>query len=145
MLTPPRSEIEAAIRADCEQYGVDPSIAIRQCATESNFDTLAYNSRSDCFGLFQLSKIAAREVDVDRYDWRDNVRGGVKYLVRMLNRFGGDYAKALAAFNWGPTILARTIKTHGPAWRDNLPAETSDYLKKILEPKRPGLPRKKAA
>ncbi len=137
MSTPTRAEIESAIRADCQQFGVDPEIALRQCATESSFNLLAYNARTDCFGLFQLSKIAAREVDVDRYDWRDNVRGGIAYLARMLKRFGGDYAKALAAFNWGPTILARTIKTWGDAWREHLPAETRGYLKKILPSKGP--------
>lgn len=132
MPNPTRSEIESAIRADCATYGVNPEIALRQCQTESSFDPKAYNSRSDCYGLFQLSKIASREVDVDRYDWRQNIRGGIKYLSRMLNRFGGDYAKALAAYNWGPTILAHTIKDWGPAWREHLPLETKNYLNKIL-------------
>ncbi len=137
-LCPTRSEIESAISADCQLFGVDPEIALRQCKTESSFNPTAYNSDTDCYGLFQLSKIAAREVDVDRYHWRDNVRGGIKYLARLLKRFGGDYAKALAAFNWGPTILARTIKVWGPDWRKHLPLETRSYLKKILPAEKPG-------
>src|SRR4029079_19831581 len=41
-----------------------------------------------------------------------------------LNTFGGDYAKALAAYNWGPGNVQRK----GMA---SAPAETRNYIQKI--------------
>ncbi len=129
---PTKQEILDAIRSDAAAYNIDPDIAVRQCATESSFDPDAHNARTDCHGLFQLASFTAAEVKVDRYDWRDNIRGGMRYLAKMLKRFNGSYPHALAAYNWGPGNLRRCIRKWGDSWRDHLPAETKNYLTKIL-------------
>ena len=54
----------------------------------------------------QLLPGTAAEVGVDPYEVDGNVRGGTRYLKKMLERFAGDedqLAKALAAYNAGPS------------------------------------------
>jgi soluble lytic murein transglycosylase-like protein len=54
-----------------------------------------------------------------------NLEGGARYLREQLNRFGGDLARALAAYNAGP---GRVIRAGGiPPIR-----ETQAYVAAIL-------------
>jgi soluble lytic murein transglycosylase-like protein len=54
-----------------------------------------------------------------------NLEGGARYLRLMLNMFGGDLEKALAAYNAGP---ARVAKANGiPRIR-----ETQNYVSAIM-------------
>lgn len=59
-------------------------------------------------------------------------RVGKSLLQAYTKSFGGDTAKGLAAYNWGPGNLKKAIDKHGVNWRDNLPKETSKYLNNIL-------------
>lgn len=113
--------------------GFSVSLLIRQCEAESSFRVDAHNKGSDCYGLFQLAAATAEELGVNRYDWRDNIVGGVQYMAKMLRKFGGDCAKALAAYNWGPGNLRKCVLAHGDNWRKHLPAETARYLTRILQ------------
>jgi hypothetical protein len=54
---------------------------VRQCGVESAFDVAAHNRRSDAYGLFQLLGPTGEWLGVNRYDWRDNIVGGVKYMA----------------------------------------------------------------
>ena len=47
------------------------------------------------------------------FDPNLNVRLGVRYLTRMIDRFG-DVDTALAAYNFGPTRIARAIRRGRP-------------------------------
>lgn len=49
-----------------------------------------------------------------------------------LNYYGGDLKKALAAYNWGPGNLQKDIAAHGDDWLDYAPAETQNYIKKVV-------------
>lgn len=131
-MNPTREQIESAIREDAATYRMDADRLMRQCATESSFNPCAINGTSGCYGLFQLAAATAKELGVDRADWRQNVRGGVKYMARLSAHYDGDYAKALAAYNWGLGHLAKLMAAHPSDWRDHLPAETKGYLTKIL-------------
>ena len=55
-----------------------------------------------------------------------------RYLTFLLGKYGGDTAKALAAYNWGPGALDNDISGHGNSWRSHLPNETSAYLDKVM-------------
>jgi soluble lytic murein transglycosylase-like protein len=61
----------------------------------------------------------------DPADPAQNLDGGARYLKQMLDQFGGDYGKALAAYNEGPGALSRS---NGVPY----PHETAPYVKKIL-------------
>ena len=63
---------------------------------------------------------------------QEYLRFGKDLLKAYTREFGGDIAKGLAAYNWGPGSLKKAIKDNGEGWRDALPAETKKYLKTIL-------------
>lgn len=56
---------------------------------------------------------------------------GQAYFKEMLRQFGGDPAKALAAYNAGPGRTRDTIAQHGDAWLSQMPEETQNYVRKI--------------
>jgi Transglycosylase SLT domain len=60
----------------------------------------------------------------DPEDARQNIFGGTKYLSKLLTRFDGNVALALAGYNAGPTVVARHkgIPPYG---------ETRGYVTKI--------------
>ena len=56
----------------------------------------------------QLMPATARSLKVaDRFNPKDNVEGGVKYLRFLLDTFRGDVSLAVAAYNAGLTTVAK--------------------------------------
>lgn len=106
-------------------YGVDPRLALAVMAQESRGNQNAV-SPAGATGLMQLMPGTARDLGVNPYDATDNIRGGVKYLSQLSDRYGGDTTRMLAAYNWGP---ARVDRWAGDVGR--LPGETQDYLKNV--------------
>lgn len=127
---PTREEVEAFIRWLAPQFGLDPELHLRQCQTESGFNQAAVSS-CGAIGLMQLMPATAAELKVDPRIWRENVTGGLRYMQRLRVRYG-EYDKALAAYNWGGGHLDRLLTTNATDWREHLPAETKNYLTKIL-------------
>jgi hypothetical protein len=127
---PPTSHapIEAAfdelILSTARSFGVDPALVKAVMAAESNFEKSAV-SRVGAQGLMQLMPTTAREMGVvSPFVPSDNIRGGVRYLSEMLDRYG-DVKFALAAYNAGP----RAVDRHG-----GIPPypETRAYVKRVL-------------
>ena len=58
----------------------------------------------------------------------DVARVGREYLGKMLQRYGGDPAKAWAAYNWGPGAVDKAVKANGADWLASAPKETRDYV-----------------
>ncbi|MBO9540474.1 lytic transglycosylase domain-containing protein [bacterium] len=75
-------------------------------------------------GLMQLMPATAQGLGVNPNDPKDNVRGGVTYLMQQLKAFGNDVPKALAAYNAGPG----NVQKYG-----GIPpfAETQKYVQNI--------------
>jgi soluble lytic murein transglycosylase-like protein len=74
----------------------------------------------------QLMDGTARELGVtDSFDPAQNIAAGARYLKQMLNRFGGDVTRAVAAYNAGPG----SVEASGgvPPF-----AETQSYVKNVL-------------
>ena len=74
----------------------------------------------------QLMPGTAQSLGVDPYDKQQNIEGGVKYLRQLLDTFGGDVAKAVAAYNAGP----QAVKNY-----NGIPpyGETQNYVNKVLD------------
>ena len=89
---------------------------------ESRFNVAA-ESPVGAYGLTQLMPGTASDLGVDRYDVKDNLRGGARYITTQLGRFG-NIPHALAAYNAGP---GRVIEYGGvPPF-----AETQGYVRNI--------------
>lgn len=109
-----------------EKYGVDSGLISKMITTESAFNPKAVSPRG-AKGVMQLMPGTARDMGVeDPYNPKQNIEGGVKYFVGLVDRYDGDTTRALVAYNWGPT---RADKWDGSA--ASLPEETRNYVQKI--------------
>jgi soluble lytic murein transglycosylase-like protein len=117
---------DALIEASGARYGVDPALLKSIVAAESSFDPYA-TSKTGAQGLMQLMPQTAAALGVrDAYDPAQNVDAGTRYLRTLLDRFGGDTRRAVAAYNAGPAAVERY---------DGVPpyAETQNYVLTVLD------------
>lgn len=67
-------------------------------------------------------------------------RFGGDYLGAMLQLYGGDKQKALAAYNAGPGRVNKSIQKHGTDWLQHMPKETQNYVPNVLDRESRGTP-----
>lgn len=116
----------AQIDAAAAQNGVDPALLRGLVKQESGFDPAA-RSGAGALGLTQLMPGTARELGVtDPADPVQQLDAGARYLKQQLDRFGGDPAKALAAYNAGPGAVQKFGGV--PPY-----AETQHYVQNVLQ------------
>jgi soluble lytic murein transglycosylase-like protein len=78
----------------------------------------------------QVSLKAAIDVGGgDRFDVRENRLLGRAYLAQLSRRYG-NWADALAAYNWGPTNLDQWIAAGRRP--ENLPLDVARYVERAL-------------
>lgn len=125
------SQLMQLVTALGKQYGLDPRLIEAVIIQESGGDARARSS-AGALGLMQLMPGTAAALGVSNpLDPVQNVRGGITYLLEMLQRFHGNLALALAAYNAGPNAVAK----YGgiPPY-----AETQRYVKDVLSLYRQG-------
>lgn len=99
---------------------------------ESKFNVRA-RGRKGPRGLMQImprtGRWLARELGraYRPYDHRFNIHAGTYYFARMLKRFQGNVALALAAYNAGPGTVDEWLQK-----KRDLPDETRSYVNKVL-------------
>jgi len=113
---------------------------------ESAFNPEA-RSHVGALGLTQLMPVTAKALARERgkplaslselLNSERNLELGAAYLGQMLRRFDGEGAIAAAAYNGGPTRVARWLKLHPAAhleeWVEEIPIdETRNYVKDVL-------------
>jgi hypothetical protein len=109
-----------------ERYALAPELVTSVIRVESNFEPRAVSPKG-ARGLMQLMPGTAKLLGVqDAFDVAQNIDGGVRHLRGLLDRYNGDVALALAAYNAGAEAVAR----HG-----GIPpfAETQAYVARILQ------------
>ena len=125
-----RKLYEALARAAAQKYGVDPEIFVRQIAQESGFNPNAV-SPAGARGIAQFMPATAEEFGIDPNDPEQALDAAARYMKMNLERYGGDYSKALAAYNTG----AGNVDKYGietvlsDDWANG---ETKKYIKNIL-------------
>lgn len=117
--------IDDLIRRAAEKYGIDPRLVAAIAETESNGNQHAI-SPVGAIGVMQLMPGTAAALGVNPYDKAQNIEGGAKYLSQMLDTFGGDVRRAVAAYNAGPGA----VQKYGgiPPY-----AETQNYVRKVID------------
>jgi soluble lytic murein transglycosylase-like protein len=127
--TPPVSSrksapYEAAISEQARRQGVAEDLVRAVIQVESAFNPSAV-SHKGAMGLMQLMPATARDLGVTNpFDPEQNIRGGVKYLKQLLDRYGNNVELALAAYNAG----MGNVEKYGdvPPFK-----ETRNYVDKI--------------
>jgi soluble lytic murein transglycosylase len=115
----------ALIHAIAAENGVDPALVKARIRTESNFNRHAV-SRKGAQGLMQLMPgTAGRYAVGNAFDPAENIRGGVRYLRFLQDRFPGRLHLAVAAYNAGENAVLRY---------QGIPpyAETRQYVARVL-------------
>jgi soluble lytic murein transglycosylase-like protein len=107
-----------------DTHGVPPALVKAVVATESSFNPRAVSAKG-AQGLMQLMPATARSLGVEEpLRVEQNLDGGVRYLRSLIDRYG-DWSRALAAYNAGPTAVDR----YGgiPPY-----SETREYVDRVL-------------
>jgi soluble lytic murein transglycosylase-like protein len=120
----PPAAVAAAIHASAERHQVDEGLVTAVAWQESHYRNEAV-SRKGARGTMQLMPATARRLGVDSSSTEGNIEGGVVYLSKMMARYDGDTAKALAAYNAGPERVDRYGGV--PPYR-----ETQGYVHSII-------------
>jgi soluble lytic murein transglycosylase-like protein len=120
-------QYDAIIEAEAKSVGVEPNLLRAVIVVESGFNPRAV-SRRGAVGLMQLMPSTATRFGVsNRYDPRQNVRGGALYLGFLMNRFRQNVRLTLAAFNAGEDAVDRSSGQIPPF------IETLEYVPKVLK------------
>ncbi|MEZ5353317.1 MAG: lytic transglycosylase domain-containing protein [Bryobacteraceae bacterium] len=101
------STLDPVIRTAAARNGYRPEILRSVIARESAFDPCAVSSKG-ALGLMQLMPATASGLGVgDPFDPVESIEAGARYLGELLGRYGGDWRRALGAYNAGPGVVDR--------------------------------------
>lgn len=64
----------------------------------------------------------------DPFDFKDSAGGAARLYSYLLQKYGGDVDKAVAAYNAGEGKVDKAIRNHGGNWKAGLKPETQDYI-----------------
>jgi hypothetical protein len=118
-------DLDPMINQVSARHGV-PEWLVRSVVRAESGGNPSARSPVGAMGLMQLMPGTASDLGVaDPFDAAQNLDGGTRYLKQMLDRFGGDLTKAVAAYNAGPGA----VEKHGgvPPY-----AETQAYVQRVL-------------
>jgi soluble lytic murein transglycosylase-like protein len=117
----------AEILAAARQFGVNPALVAAVTRVESAFRASA-RSHKGARGLMQLMPATAARFGVaveELYKPTRNIEAGTRYLRWLLDHFGEDPQRVIAAYNAGENAVER----YGgiPPYR-----ETEQYVKRVM-------------
>lgn len=140
-LAHPRA-FETEVMEQASAWSVEPALIWAVMRSESRFQVRAV-SPAGAEGLMQITPstwrfLATRlgEVPGDPFEPSTNIRYGTFYVRLLLDRFGGEEAAALAAYNAGPGAVEPTylqVAGNVDDFLRHLPiAETREYVTEVL-------------
>ena len=109
--------------ATAAKHTIPPNLFLALIKAESGFNAKAVSPKG-AIGLTQLMPATAKALGVDPHDPHENLTGGARYLRQQYERFG-SWSLALAAYNAGPTRVARLGRI------PNIP-ETKAFVTRVM-------------
>ena len=124
---PMTRDVQDAVRAISDEYGVPFELTMAVCYVESGFDPYAVSSHGDS-GLMQIAPVnhgwlAADLGITDLFDSVQNVRAGVHILADKIAGSGGDFTIALMKYNRGDAVALEQMANG---------IFSTDYTEKVL-------------
>lgn len=117
---------QAVARRKARKYGINPSFFVRQMGAEARGQDL--RSPAGAQGPAQIMPGTARSWGVRNvHDIHEAYDAAAKHMAQYLHSYGGDWAKALTAYNAGPGRVGKA-----------LPSETQNYIRTVLGGSSPG-------
>jgi len=123
----PNTPYSDLIYKAARRHAVNPHVVAAVIEAESDFQPKA-KSRAGACGLMQLLPETARRFGLmrkrDLFNPAKNIEAGVRYIGWLTERFGGDLARVVAAYNAGEGAVDRFGGV--PPYE-----ETQSYLRRI--------------
>jgi soluble lytic murein transglycosylase-like protein len=120
-----QSRYDNIITTLAKEHRVPPTLVHSIIKAESNYDPWAISPKG-ALGLMQLMPETAIQYKVNNvFDPKQNIEGGIKYLVDLIKLYDSNTEHVLAAYNAGQ----EAIKKYGgiPPYK-----ETRNYIKKVM-------------
>lgn len=122
----PDAAVTPLIEHAATSYKLEAKLIRAVIEKESGFRPCAVSPKG-AQGLMQIMPATAGQLGVhDAFDPKQNIDAGAQFLRQLMDRFGGDLAKALGAYNAGPAV----VDSAGSV--PDIP-ETQEYVDTILK------------
>lgn len=110
--------LQAYTFAKCREYGISYPLIVGMIQIESSYKYTAVSYDGKCKGFMQINDYwhadcMAKVGAEDLFNPYDNIATGVDFMAELLNRYDGEYLKALAAYNMGATGAYRNLWQYG--------------------------------
>ncbi len=111
-----------------KDYGVDPILALNVAHNETGSFKHPERavSSAGAIGVMQLMPNVAKEYGVNPHNIQQNIEGGIALLKDLSDKYKGNPALVMAAYNAGQGRVDHLLAKH--AGIDALPTETQNYL-----------------
>jgi hypothetical protein len=130
-MTLPASQYVAIAQQDAINAGISPVYFVRQIDVESGFNPNAV-SPAGAVGIAQFLPGTAAGLGINPWDPIQALRGAANLMASYNNKYGGNYAMALAAYNGGSGTVQYAVSNCGGNWMNCLPYETRHYIYLIM-------------
>lgn len=130
-MTLPKSQYVAIAQQDAIAVGISPDYFVRQINAESGFNPNSV-SPAGAVGIAQFLPSTAAGLGINPWDPIQALRGAARLMANYAHTYGGDYAKALAAYNGGTGTVQYAVSNCGANWLNCLPGETRHYINMIM-------------
>src|SRR5215471_16732916 len=97
----PGGNLQDYARQAAQKAGIDPDIFVRQIQQESGFNPTA-KSGAGAIGIAQFMPGTAQGMGIDPTDPYAALEAAARLDAQHLKQYGGDWSRALAAYNAGP-------------------------------------------
>lgn len=127
----PKSQYIAYAQQDAINAGISPVYFVRQINQESGFNPYAV-SPAGAEGIAQFEPGTAAGLGINPWNPVQALQGAANLMASYNRTYGGDYAKALAAYNGGTGTVQYAVNNCGANWLNCLPGETRHYIYVIM-------------